>query len=94
MLIRLTGFDGFSGGSLAEYSYSFDDAPAGDRYLAAAAAYIAEKWCADGSVDGVILGMGLNFYDRGDGFKNLTELAASDAEDVCELLGEGLRVGD
>ena len=92
VLIRLTGFDGFSGGSLAEYSYSFDDAPAGDRYLAAAAAYIAEKWCAGGDVSGVILGMGLNFYDRGDGFKNLTELAASDAEDIRAVAFELMSV--
>ena len=72
LIFRLTGWSEALEAALAEeYAASGGSDPTvyttvedGDSYLAAFCSYIAERWCGDGSVCGIIWGNCLNLPDR------------------------------
>ncbi len=60
----------------AEYNSS----PDGKKYLEAFVAYAGERWCRDGSVNGMIWGTCLNFFDRSQPvYESLNDMIYEDA---------------
>lgn len=94
VFLRLRGFDDFEAAPSADsHGFAFGTSPDGDDFISASAAYIAENWCADGSVDGIILGTCLNFYDRdGAELHSLNEIVSRDALSARKIAYELLTV--